>query len=67
MSTDPVPASQAGPTPDAAAISSLVLVADSAVPQGIAILDAPDVDSISDDNRKLAGQLLQRRVGAGAR
>ena len=25
---------------------------------GIALLDAPDVDSISDDNRKLAGQLL---------
>ena len=41
-----------------AAISSLVLVADPAVPQGIALLDAPDVDSISDDNRKLAGQLL---------
>ncbi|MET1063912.1 MAG: dynamin family protein, partial [Arthrobacter sp.] len=54
----PLPASQAGPTPDAAAISSLVLVADPAVPQGIALLDAPDVDSISADNRKLAGQLL---------
>ena len=26
--------------------------------QGIALLDAPDVDSISDDNRQLAGQLL---------
>ena len=36
----------------------LVLVADPAVPQGIALLDAPDVDSISDDNRRLAGQLL---------
>lgn len=54
----PLPANQAGPTPDAAAISSLVLVSDGAVPQGIALLDAPDVDSISDDNRKLAGQLL---------
>ena len=54
----PLPASQAGPTPDAAAISSLVLVSDGAVPQGIALLDAPDVDSISDDNRRLAGQLL---------
>lgn len=58
VSQEPLPASQAGPTPDAAAISSLVLVADTAVPQGIAILDAPDVDSISSDNRKLAGQLL---------
>lgn len=55
---EPLPASQAGPTPDAAAISSLVLVAETAVPQGIAVLDAPDVDSISADNRKLAGQLL---------
>ncbi len=58
VATDPVPASRAGATPDAAAVSSLVLVADQAVPQGIALLDAPDVDSISDDNRRLAGQLL---------
>ncbi|MGO4192941.1 dynamin family protein [Arthrobacter sp. YAF17] len=58
VSQEPLPASQAGPAPDAAAISSLVLVADTAVPQGIAVLDAPDVDSISTDNRKLAGQLL---------
>lgn len=54
----PVPASHAGPASDAAPISSLVLVGDPAVPEGIALLDAPDVDSISDDNRKLAGQLL---------
>jgi hypothetical protein len=58
ISTEPLPASRAGATPDAEAISSLVLVADPAVPQGIALLDAPDVDSISDDNRRLAGQLL---------
>lgn len=56
--SSPLPASQAGPTPDAAAISSLVLVSDAAVPRGVALLDAPDVDSISDDNRRLAGQLL---------
>ncbi len=54
----PVPASRAGAAPDAAAMSSLVLVADPAVPAGIAVLDAPDVDSISDDNRRLAAQLL---------
>ncbi|HSN37578.1 MAG TPA: dynamin family protein [Arthrobacter sp.] len=54
----PLPASQAGSTPDAGAITSLVLVSDTAVPQGVALLDAPDVDSISADNRKLAGQLL---------
>lgn len=58
LASRPLPAHQAGPAPDAAAISSLVLVADGAVPQGVALLDAPDVDSISDDNRKLAGQLL---------
>jgi energy-coupling factor transporter ATP-binding protein EcfA2 len=51
---------QAGesPTPDPGPVSSLVLLADSSVPAGIAVLDAPDVDSISDANRQLAGQLL---------
>lgn len=58
VSAGPIPASLAGATPDPEAVSSLVLVADLAVPQGIALLDAPDVDSISDDNRRLAGQLL---------
>ncbi len=53
-----IPASRAGAAPDASAMTSLVLVADTAVPSGIALLDAPDVDSISDDNRQLAGQLL---------
>lgn len=52
------PASRAGVAPDASAMTSLVLVADPAVPPGVALLDAPDVDSISDDNRHLAGQLL---------
>ncbi|MHA7269704.1 dynamin family protein [Arthrobacter sp. HLT1-20] len=52
------PASRAGVAPDASAMTSLVLVADPAVPPGIALLDAPDVDSVSDDNRQLAGQLL---------
>ena len=52
------PASRAGAAPDAGAMTSLVLVADPAVPSGVALLDAPDVDSISDDNRQLAGQLL---------
>ncbi len=58
VSTSPLPANQAGAAPDAQAITSLVLVGHAAVPQGIALLDAPDVDSISDDNRRLAGQLL---------
>ncbi len=43
---------------DQGTAASLVLVADPAVPAGIAVLDAPDVDSISDENRQLAGQLL---------
>ena len=54
----PLPANQAGPAPDAASTDSLVLIADAAVPAGIALLDAPDVDSIAEDNRRLAGQLL---------
>ncbi len=58
----PPSAGQPARTPDAeavaAAVSSLLLVAEPAVPPGIALLDAPDVDSISADNRQLAGQLL---------
>ncbi|UMG91688.1 dynamin family protein [Nocardioides sp. TF02-7] len=34
------------------------LVPTTAVPQGLAILDAPDVDSVEERNRVLAGQLL---------
>ena len=56
--TTRIPANQAGPAPDPASISSLVLVGDTAVPAGIALLDAPDIDSVSDENRRLAGQLL---------
>lgn len=37
---------------------SLVLLGQGSVPRGIALLDAPDIDSISDANRQLAGQLL---------
>nr|WP_306422908.1 dynamin family protein [Paenarthrobacter aurescens] len=58
VSASPVPANQAGAAPDAQAITSLVLLGHDSVAQGIALLDAPDVDSISDDNRRLAGQLL---------
>ncbi|MGO4492345.1 dynamin family protein, partial [Arthrobacter sp. 2YAF22_2] len=56
--TTAVPAAPAGPSPDTGAVTSLVLAADPAVPPGIALLDAPDVDSVSEDNRRLAGQLL---------
>ncbi|WP_370615103.1 ABC transporter [Mumia sp. Pv 4-285] len=37
---------------------SLTLVAAHTVPQGLALLDAPDVDSVEADNRRLAGELL---------
>lgn len=57
VAAGPVP-SAASTDPRQAAASSLVLLGDAAIPAGIALLDAPDVDSISDDNRKLAGQLL---------
>lgn len=58
VSATALPSNRAGVAPDAARVSSLVLVGHPEVPQGIALLDAPDVDSISDDNRALAGQLL---------
>ena len=37
---------------------SLRLVADAVVPRGVALLDAPDIDSVSEQNRLLAAQLL---------
>lgn len=38
--------------------AALQLVATDAVPQGLAILDAPDIDSVEERNRQLATQLL---------
>ncbi|KNC18490.1 ABC transporter [Arthrobacter sp. RIT-PI-e] len=38
--------------------STLLLRATASLPPGLALLDAPDVDSIADENRRLAGQLL---------
>ena len=37
---------------------ALQLVASEAVPEGLAILDAPDIDSVDERNRTLAAQLL---------
>ncbi|MDF1606404.1 dynamin family protein [Nocardioides sp. YIM 152315] len=37
---------------------ALQLVASDTLPPGLAILDAPDVDSVEEDNRRLATQLL---------
>lgn len=47
------------PTEVDAAATSLVLAADPAVPRGLALLDAPDIDSVSAGNRELARQLLR--------
>jgi hypothetical protein len=38
--------------------AALQLVPNSTVPEGLAILDAPDVDSVEESNRALAAQLL---------
>lgn len=37
---------------------AIQLVAADSVPQGLAVLDAPDVDSVVEENRELAAQLL---------
>ncbi|MCW2827683.1 MAG: transporter [Marmoricola sp.] len=37
---------------------ALQLVSSSAIPQGLALLDAPDIDSVEERNRSLAAQLL---------
>ena len=39
--------------------NSLQLVAEPTLPRGLALLDAPDVDSVVESNRRLASQLLQ--------
>lgn len=39
-------------------VSTLQLVAEPSLPRGLAILDAPDVDSVVKENRVLAAQLL---------
>ncbi len=43
------------PTPDPGALQ---LVASTSVPRGLALLDAPDIDSVEERNRTLATQLL---------
>ena len=39
-------------------VQSLQLVTDDSIPAGLAILDAPDIDSVVSENRALASQLL---------
>ena len=57
--TEPgTPASSAGDAPAAARINELMLLGHDRVPQSLAIIDAPDIDSVADENRALASQLL---------
>lgn len=50
----------AGPVePDQSAMDTVALVAEPALPSGIALVDAPDIDSVADQNRALARQLLE--------
>lgn len=50
--------SQALPGLDPKIARALIPIATSALPQGIALIDAPDIDSVSEENRTLAKELL---------
>jgi hypothetical protein len=53
-----VDSGRASREPTGSAVAGLVLVPSRAVGPGLALLDAPDVDSVVDANRHLAAQLL---------
>ena len=50
--------SQALPGLDPKIARALIPITTSALPQGIALIDAPDMDSVSEENRTLAKELL---------
>lgn len=50
--------SQALPGLDPNIARALIPITTSALPQGIALIDAPDIDSVSEENRTLAKELL---------
>ena len=60
--------SQALPGLDPKIARALIPITTSALPQGIALIDAPDIDSVSEENRTLAKELLsaapEQNVGA---
>ena len=57
--TDPgTPASAAGDTPTASRINELMLLAHDKIPASLALIDAPDIDSVADDNRALGSKTL---------
>lgn len=51
-------ATDAGDAPAVSRINELMLLAHERVPSSLAIIDAPDIDSVADENRALAAQLL---------
>lgn len=51
-------ATAAGDAPTMTRISELMLLAHERVPPSLALIDAPDIDSVADENRALAAQLL---------
>ncbi len=55
----PAPSASTQAETEDAPATSLELHADPAIPQGLALLDAPDIDSVSAGNRELARQLLR--------
>lgn len=58
VSSPGTPASSAGDAPAASRINELMLLAHDEVPAFLAIIDAPDIDSVANENRALANQLL---------
>ncbi|MBH0084347.1 dynamin family protein [Salinibacterium sp. SWN167] len=58
ISAPGTPASSAGDTPEESRIGELMLLEHESVPRSLAIIDAPDIDSVADENRALATQLL---------
>ncbi|MBH0117996.1 dynamin family protein [Salinibacterium sp. NG253] len=58
VSAPGTPASNAGDMPEESRIGELMLLEHESVPRSLAIIDAPDIDSVADENRALASQLL---------
>ncbi|MEL0627142.1 dynamin family protein [Salinibacterium amurskyense] len=58
ISAPGTPASSAGDAPEESRIGELMLLEHESVPRSLAIIDAPDIDSVADENRALATQLL---------
>ncbi len=58
LSPPGTPSAQAGDAPAASRISELMVLGHERMPESLALIDAPDIDSVADENRALAAQLL---------